>query len=83
MRSPMERFTLASEPEWPCASALVESHTMASTPSSPSFLSWVSSVSSPSSGSGSSFQSPVCTTVPSGVLIDSALGSGIEWVIEI
>ena len=39
-----------------------------------------SSVTSPISGSGSSFQSPVWSTVPSGVRIASALGSGIEWV---
>ena len=39
-----------------------------------------SSVASPTSGSGSSFQSPVCSTVPAGVRITTALGSGIEWV---
>ena len=39
-----------------------------------------SSAASPISGSGSSFQSPVCSTVPTGVRITTALGSGIEWV---
>ncbi len=38
------------------------------------------SVGEPSSGSGSIFQSPVCSTVPSGVLIARPFGSGIEWV---
>ena len=35
---------------------------------------------SPISGSGSIFQSPVWRMVPDGVLIASALGSGMEWV---
>ena len=74
--------TRASEPHSPGTSALVESQTSASTPSSPSFLNVAASVTSPISGSGSSFQSPVCTIMPSGVLIASALGSRIEWVME-
>ena len=53
---------------------------MASTPSSPSLRIAVWSVGEPSSGSGSIFQSPVCSTVPSGVRIASPFGSGIEWV---
>ena len=34
----------------------------------------------PDSGAGSIFQSPVWTTVPSGVVIASDIGSGIEWL---
>ena len=34
----------------------------------------------PISGAGSSFQSPVCRTLPSGVRRASAWDSGIEWV---
>ena len=33
-------------------------------------------------GVGSIFQSPVCSTVPSGVRMMSAFDSGIEWAIE-
>ncbi len=38
------------------------------------------SVCLPICGSGSIFQSPVCSTVPSGVRMARPLGSGIEWV---
>ena len=58
--------TSASEPEWPSTMALVLSHTIASTPSSPSAANAASSVGGPTSGCGSSFQSPVCSTVPCG-----------------
>ena len=51
----------------------------ASTPSSPSAVSFAASVGAPTSGVGSIFQSPVCSTVPSGVRIASAFDSGIEW----
>ena len=61
-------------------SALVESQTIARMPSSPISRSRSSSVGSPISGSGSSFQSPVCNTVPAEVRITTAFGSGIEWV---
>ena len=58
--------------------ALVLSHTIASTPSSPSAAKAASSVGGPTSGVGSSFQSPVCSTMPAGVRIASACASGIE-----
>ena len=70
----------ASEPDTPLRSTFVESQTMASTPSSPTRLSASESVTGPTSGSGSIFQSPVWRTVPSGVRMASAFGSGIEWV---
>ena len=70
----------ASEPEVPGTSALVESQTMANTPSSPRRLSASSSAVGPITGAGSNFQSPVCSTVPAGVRMATALGSGIEWV---
>ena len=73
-------FTSASEPDSPSTKTLVESHTMARTPSSPSFWIAASSVTEPSTGSGSIFQSPVCSTVPSGVRIARPFGSGIECV---
>ena len=83
-RSPIRRSsvarTSASEPDWPSTSALVESQTMASTPSAPIRRSAASSATGPTSGSGSSFQSPVWSTVPSLVRTTTALGSGIEWV---
>ncbi len=72
--------TSASEPDSPGTRTLVESQTIASTPSSPARISAASSVVGPTSGSGSSFQSPVCMTRPTGVSMTSALGSGIEWV---
>ena len=72
--------TSASEPEWPSTRALVESQTMASTPSSPRRRKAASSVTSPTSGSGSSFQSPVWSTLPTGVRMAMAFGSGIECV---
>ncbi len=59
--------------------ALVLSHTMASTPSSPKRRNAASSVAGPISGLGSSFQSPVCSTVPYGVRMASACASGREW----
>ena len=70
----------ASEPDEPGLNTLVESQTMASTPSSPSWRSAASSDAGPTTGSGSNFQSPVCSTVPRGVRMAMALGSGIEWV---
>ena len=73
-------FTSASDPATPSTKTLVESHTIASTPSSPRRRMVSTSVRSPMTGSASIFQSPVCSTVPSGVLIASPLGSGIEWV---
>jgi hypothetical protein len=47
---------------------------------SPSFSKALRSVFGPIAGSSSSFQSPVCSTVPSGVVIASDTGSGMEWV---
>ena len=60
--------------------ALVLSHTIASAPSSPNRISAASSVGSPVTGAGSSFQSPVWSTAPSGVRRIRALGSGTECV---
>ena len=72
--------TVASEPATPSTNTLVLSQVMASTPSSPSRLRAATSVRPPVIGSGSIFQSPVCSTTPSGVRIASAFGSGVEWV---
>ena len=41
-------------------------------------MSFASSVGGPMIGVGSSFQSPVCSTLPSGVRMISAFDSGIE-----
>ena len=70
--------TSASEGERPSRTALVESPISARQPSSPSALSFASSVGGPMIGVGSSFQSPVCSTLPSGVRMISAFDSGIE-----
>ena len=70
--------TSASEGERPSRTALVESPTSARQPSSPSARSFFSSVASPRIGVGSIFQSPVCSTLPSGVRMMSAFDSGIE-----
>ena len=72
--------TSASDPATPSWKTLVESHTMARMPSSPMRRSFAASVGAPSIGSGSSFQSPVCRTVPSGVVMAMPFGSGMEWV---
>ena len=74
--------TSASDGERPSRTALVESPTMARQPSSPSARSFFSSVTSPRIGVGSIFQSPVCSTVPTGVRMMSAFDSGIECAIE-
>ena len=81
--SASERVTSSSEGERPSRSALVELHTIAVTPSSPSCVSLAMSVGAPITGVGSIFQSPVCSTSPSGVRMATALGSGIEWATEI
>jgi hypothetical protein len=78
LRSPSP--TSFSDGETPSRIALVESQISASTPWSPSFSKALRSVFGPIDGSSSSFQSPVCSTVPSGVLIASETGSGMEWV---
>lgn len=67
----------------PSRIALVESQISTSTPSRPISRSRFSSVGALVSGVSSSFQSPVWSTVPSGVRIASAAGSGIEWDMEI
>src|ERR687898_818159 len=72
--------TSASEPDVPGLRMLVESATMASTPSRPKASRSSVAVSGPISGAGSSFQSPVCSTLPSGVRSASAWDSGIECV---
>ena len=74
--------TSASDGERPSRTALVESPTSARHPSSPSARSLSSSVGAPMTGVGSIFQSPVCSTVPSGVRMISAFDSGIECAIE-
>ncbi len=78
--SAMTLATSASEGERPSRTALVESPISARQPSSPKARSFFSSVGSLRIGVGSSFQSPVCSTAPSGVRMMSALVSGIECV---
>ena len=75
--------TACSEGDSPSRSALVESQISASTPASPSSRKRASLVSGPISGAGSIFQSAVWITVPSGVVMASDTGSGIEWVTAI
>ena len=72
--------TPPSDPAEPSTKTLVESHTIASTPSSPRRVMASESVTWPMIGSSSIFQSPVCSTVPSGVRIAKPFGSAIEWV---
>ena len=72
--------TSASDPVLPSQNTLVESQTMAKTPSWPRARNLASSEVWPTRGSGSSFQSPVCSTDPAFVVIKTALGSGMEWV---
>ena len=78
IRSCSVRATSRSEGERPSRTALVKSPISARQPSSPSALSFASSVGGPITGVGSSFQSPVCSTLPSGVRMISAFNSGIE-----
>ena len=72
--------TSASDPDVPGLRMLVESAIIASTPSRPNASRSSVAVSGPTRGAGSSFQSPVCSTLPSGVRSASAWDSGIEWV---
>ena len=81
-RSRSVSATSASDGERPSRTAFVESHTSARTPSAPRARSLASSVGGPSTGVGSSFQSPVWSTAPSGVRMIRALDSGIEWATE-
>ena len=74
--------TSVSEGERPSRTALVESPISARQPASPSARSFASSVGGPMSGVGSIFQSPVCSTVPSGVRMMRAFDSGIECAME-
>ncbi len=62
----------------PSRMTLVESQTMASTPLAPSSRKRASSVDQPTFGVSSIFQSPVWTTVPSGVSMASPQLSGME-----
>ena len=79
-----ERATSSSEGERPSRSALVESQIIAVTPSAPSCGEPSrSSVGGPITGVASIFQSPVCSTMPSGVRMATALDSGIECATEI
>ena len=68
-----------SDRTMPGTSALVESASSRSTPSPPSRANPARSVSRPSSGSWSILKSPVCSTTPAGVLMATAIASGIEW----
>ena len=79
MSSASVRATSDSDGERPSRTALVELPISASTPSSPSAVNLAWSVGGPRTGVGSIFQSPVCSTMPAGVRIASALDSGIEW----
>ena len=74
--------TSDSDGERPSRTALVESPISTWQPSAPSARNFASSVGGPSTGVGSSFQSPVCSTLPCGVRRISALDSGIEWATE-
>ena len=69
-----------SERTMPGTSALVESESSRSTPSPPSRANPARSVSRSSSGSWSILKSPVCSTTPAGVLMATAIASGIEWL---
>ena len=72
-------LTSRSVGETPSRMALVESQTKAKTPWSPSARKRASSVLELArTGFSSIFQSPVCRMVPSGVVIASAVGSGME-----
>ena len=64
----------------PGTSALVESDMSRSTPADPSRAKPPRSVSRPSSGSWSILKSPVCSTTPAGVVMATAMASGIEWL---
>ncbi len=70
--------TSASDGDTPSRTALVELQISAAMPSSPRALRRSASVGALVSGLSSSFQSPVCSAAPSGVLITTADGSGIE-----
>ncbi len=72
--------TACSEGDSPSRIALVESQISAITPASPRARKRASSVIGPISGAGSIFQSPVWMMVPSGVVIASDTGSGMECV---
>ena len=71
-------LTSSSEPDLPWLKTFVESHIIAKTPSLPISLSLSELILPPISGFGSTFQSPVCNTVPAGVFILKPLGSKIE-----
>ena len=71
-------LTVDSEPDLPTEKILVESQTMASTPSLPICCNLSISIFLPTIGFSSIFQSPVCKTTPAGVLIFNPLGSSIE-----
>ena len=62
----------------PARTALVESQIMASTPSALISARRFMSIGRPTRGSWSIFQSPVCSTLPIGVRINTAVGSGNE-----
>ena len=70
----------ASEAEMPGMVALVESHMNRSMPSSPRRASAGMSVGLPSYGVWSTFTSPVITTWPAPVLMETPRHSGMEWL---
>ena len=71
-------LTSDSEPALPGLKILVESQIIAETPFSPISFNFFSSIVPPIKGLGSIFQSPVCSIVPSGVVILNPFGSKIE-----
>ena len=74
--------TSASEGERPSRTALVGIADQREAALLAERRSFASSVGGPMIGVGSSFQSPVCSTVPSGVRMISAFDSGIECATE-
>ena len=73
-------LTSDSDPALPGLKTFVESQIIAKTFPFPISFSFFSLILSPIKGFGSTFQSPVCNTVPAGVLMLKPFGSKIEWV---
>ena len=72
-----------SDGDVPSLRTFVESQIMARQPSSPSALSRSTAIGLPITGRSSIFQSPVCRTLPPGVRIARAFGSGMECATSI
>ena len=73
-------LTSDSDPALPGLKIFVESQIIARTLLFPISLSFFSFILSPIKGFGSTFQSPVCNTVPDGVFMLKPFGSKMEWV---